>query len=146
MEAIQVAEKNGMRELDLHSNFWCDRIVHLNSLVAFEVEYSGVKQQVMEIISCPNLKRLSLRRVRLNQQTFQNIMSSCKLIEDLKLDHCYGPSEVVVTELQYLKKFTFIWCCRTRAIEIDAPNLEFLDCTFDVRSDMPSKPYWLIKT
>ncbi|KAL3507590.1 hypothetical protein ACH5RR_032972 [Cinchona calisaya] len=121
------AVKNGVRNLDFCIPE-CDLpgiVFRAKSLVDLRVSCANITPFSVREIMCCGLKKLCLRIVNLNAETFGNIIESCPLIEILEVGCIMGFDHFKVTKLNNLKEIT-IWLLENQRVEVEAPNLELL--------------------
>ncbi|KAF2301089.1 hypothetical protein GH714_020017 [Hevea brasiliensis] len=74
----------------------------------------------------PCLRNLSLSKVHLSRTTAEKLLSSCPLLEQFVLRSCLGFCHLCIPNLPKLKKVEVFYL---DGIDIEASNLEILDCT-----------------
>ncbi|KAI8569721.1 hypothetical protein RHMOL_Rhmol02G0299200 [Rhododendron molle] len=79
-----------------------------------------------------SLKMLSLRRVCITEEEIQNIISSCPLIQELRLQSCRGLKRLQVANLHNLN---LVSVSDLEEVEISAPTLQSF--MYAVAKDMP---------
>lgn len=135
-EWIKVAGNNGVRNLQLHLPYNFGSVSTLPRTVfkvksLLELSLIGYGLKLPKDIKCRNLKSLHLYSVSLNQSFLERITSSCQEIEDLKLDVCILNNNLDVIKGPKLKKF---WYSPRpddyNIVQVEAPNLEFLSCSY----------------
>jgi hypothetical protein len=116
-----VAESN-VEELDLVLSYYPlpQTILHAKSLRVLKLVMLGLK--AFGSITLPSLKTLSLKFVKLDNETIYNLISSCPSLEDLDLDRCLGLSNLRVSNPN-LKSLQLRNFCPLQ-IEIEAMNLQ----------------------
>lgn len=69
---------------------------------------------------------MCLRKIQCDEQAIRQLISSCPLIEDLKIASCGGLQKLHVSGLANLHRLQVTCCYDLRRIEIDAPSLQNL--------------------
>ncbi|PIN05721.1 hypothetical protein CDL12_21750 [Handroanthus impetiginosus] len=77
-------------------------------------------------IGLVSLKKLKLSRVYIDQETLQNILSTCCHLEELEINLCEGFEAIKVSGLSLKKVDLYLARDRVQNVVISAPNLEFL--------------------
>lgn len=126
---INVAIENNMKELDLHVVFNKSIYYSLPHTVFATKTITGLRLCGCSLvylgdIKLPQLQKLYLRDLIVHQQTIENLISSCPLIEDLRFIHCKGLKDLRVSGLLKLDRFEVHHCHGPNNIEIKAPNLQ----------------------
>lgn len=83
---------------------------------------------VIVVATCPNLKKLHLSEIVLEDQEFHELISKFPLLEDLSVSSSQ-PLERVKFSSNLLKRVAFLFCTSLRAVDLDTPNL--LSVTFE---------------
>ncbi|KAL3507480.1 hypothetical protein ACH5RR_032862 [Cinchona calisaya] len=131
---LKIAVENGVKNLKIGTNdsFVLPRIIfEAKSLVKLWLGKFQLKPQVIQIISCRGLQKLSLVEVNLDEVMLQRIISNCPLINYLKIEDCTGLVNIKVTKLQKLKELN-IGFQESGIVEVEAPSLEdflYANCT-----------------
>ncbi|GMY34504.1 putative F-box/FBD/LRR-repeat protein At1g66290 [Fagus crenata] len=139
---INVAIKNNMKELDVNVVVKERKHYSLPRTVFAAKSITGLRLHGCKLRSCsdiklPQLQKLYLRKVRVDQQTIENLISSCPLIEDLRFIYCTGLKDLKVSSLLKLDRVEVHHCHVLTEIIVKAPNLQ----TFWYRGEksMPCK-------
>ncbi|EYU30204.1 hypothetical protein ABFS82_05G051700 [Erythranthe guttata] len=83
-------------------------VFQAESLQQLHVEGFGMdRDAVPTIILSKHLKKLRLRRVHIEGKIFQEILSSCPLIETMHVEKCGGLRNIKANNLRRLKDFSF---------------------------------------
>ncbi|KAJ9692034.1 hypothetical protein PVL29_011232 [Vitis rotundifolia] len=77
-------------------------------------------------IDLPALRKLCLSQIQCDAQAIRQLISSCRLIEDLVIAYCGTLQKLHVSGLANLHRLQITCCYNLRRIEIDAPNLQYL--------------------
>ncbi|KAJ7963137.1 F-box/LRR-repeat protein [Quillaja saponaria] len=98
------AEKN-VKELDLHVGFKNNRCYILPQTASSAKTITGLRifgcsLKTDNNIELPYLQKLYLRKLEIEQQIVQNLISNYPLIKDLRLIHCTGLKHLQVSHLQ----------------------------------------------
>ncbi|KAK6162109.1 hypothetical protein DH2020_001950 [Rehmannia glutinosa] len=102
-------------------------------LVVFESEFLHklylkrcmlLSQKPLDMVLSKHLKTLSLKRVYIEDETFEKIMSSCPFIEYVVLHKCEGLRIITVNKGHNLKHFDFDDYRCNYIIKIDVPTIE----------------------
>jgi hypothetical protein len=125
---INVAIENNMKELDLHV---VGKVVYyrLPHTVFATTTLTGLRLCGCSLLSLgdiklPQLQKLYLRDLFADQQTIEDLISSCPLIEDLRFIRCTGLKDLRVSGLLKLDRFEVHLCHGLKNIEIKVPNLQ----------------------
>ncbi|CAA0839303.1 Unknown protein [Striga hermonthica] len=108
--------------------FQAGPITFLTELYLERCRLSRISSTAAKVQPLKQLQRLSLKRVRLTDETLDSITATCPMIDHLSLDECEGLGDNIrVSNLSKLKDFTFTDLRRKAgrpSIEIDAPRAE----------------------
>ncbi|XP_054796024.1 putative F-box/LRR-repeat protein At3g28410 isoform X1 [Prosopis cineraria] len=104
----------------------CPREVARTSILSKrwrELWLCGCELTRFDNIMLPHLQKLCLRKVMLNEQIIQNLISKCKFIYDLRLIHCSGLKELWICDRIRLNRVEIHQCIQLRKVELDCLNL-----------------------
>ncbi|KAL4625843.1 hypothetical protein ACB092_05G054100 [Castanea dentata] len=126
---INIAIENNMKELDLHVVVKKSRYYYLPQTVFASntitgLRLHGCKLKFRSNIKLPQLQKLYLHKVHVDQQIVDNLISSCPLIEDLRFVHCTGLQNLQVSSLLKLDRVEVHHCHVPKEIKVNAPNLQ----------------------
>ncbi|KAJ4823681.1 hypothetical protein Tsubulata_027682 [Turnera subulata] len=118
-----------IQELDLHiprkkGQFYIlpEAVFHSKTLTALKI--SGCDLRRCKDMKLPNLRKLCLENLSVDDEKMQNFFLSCPLIEDLRLISCFGPENLLVVS-DKLQRVDLHFSCRgLKNIELQAPNLQ----------------------
>lgn len=79
-------------------------------------------------INLPNLKQLSIKKVRIDMNIIQSFSRSCPWIEDLRLILCTGLDRLHVSTLIKLNRLEVHECNGLKWVEIEVPSLQTFWC------------------
>ncbi|PSR96212.1 F-box/LRR-repeat protein [Actinidia chinensis var. chinensis] len=132
---MKVIVKRGFEELDL----WIYPDIRSCYLLILSVLASN-SPKVLKLRECSvlvhhlnttgmkfmSLRKLTLDTIKLGGKLLDNIISTCPLIEELALIHCYGLSKIQVNGLHVIKRFDVIGPWKElEAIEVNASSLVY---------------------
>ena len=89
----------------------------------------SLQRVIMEIygdIDLPALRKLHLGEIQCDEQPIQKLISSCPLIDCLRIESCHGLEKLHVSGLANLRRLGVLWCYELKRIEINAPSLQYL--------------------
>ncbi|XP_008244752.1 PREDICTED: putative FBD-associated F-box protein At5g22720 [Prunus mume] len=124
-----IATENNAKELGFHVHVNGTRryILPKNVFAADGItglRLQGCKLETCSIIKLPHLQKLYLRNLRVDQQIIMNLISSCPLIDDLRLIQCSGLSCLDISSLLKLDRVEVHCCNVLKKIDITAPSLQ----------------------
>ncbi|KAL3507479.1 hypothetical protein ACH5RR_032861 [Cinchona calisaya] len=125
---FQIAVENGVKILSIGLNNFIvlpETVFRAKSLVKLWLGKFQLNSQVIQIIRCHGLRKLSLIQVNIDEVMLQRIISSCPSIEYLKILLSVGFANIKVTNLQKLKQFKIQFReKRSGFVELEGPSLE----------------------
>ncbi|XP_059457266.1 putative F-box/FBD/LRR-repeat protein At1g78840 isoform X2 [Corylus avellana] len=125
---INVAIENNMKELDLHVVgkvlFYSLPQTIFAATTMTGLRLCGCGLLSLGDIKLPQLQKLYLRDLFVDQQTIEDLISSCPLIEDLRFIRCTGLKDLQVSGLLKLDRFEVHLCHEPKNIEVKVPNLQ----------------------
>ncbi|XP_034696428.1 putative F-box/LRR-repeat protein At5g41840 [Vitis riparia] len=89
----------------------------------------SLQRVIMEIygdIDLPALRKLYLGEIQCDEQPIQKLISSCPLIDCLRIESCHGLQKLHVSGLANLRRLEVRRCYELKRIEINAPSLQYL--------------------
>ncbi|GAV80272.1 Jacalin domain-containing protein/LRR_2 domain-containing protein [Cephalotus follicularis] len=124
---IGMAADSNIQELDLHFPVKTKRnlpqnIFAVKTITALRVY--GCKLGTCTDIKFSRLQKLCLGKLHFDEQMLQNLISSCPLMEDLRLIYCSGLKTFQVSGLSHLIRVDFHHCRGLKDVELQAPDLE----------------------
>ncbi|KAK7402274.1 hypothetical protein VNO78_14407 [Psophocarpus tetragonolobus] len=126
---LDIAIFKNIKELDLHVGIKDGKRYTLPQ-IAFSsktltgIRFRGCKLETHDNIKLPHLQKLYLRKILLDEHNFQNLISSCHSIEDLRVIKCSGLKHLHVSNLVRLNRVEIHHCNQLKKVQIDAPNLD----------------------
>ncbi|PWA97846.1 F-box domain, Leucine-rich repeat domain, L domain-like protein [Artemisia annua] len=105
-----------------------NKLVSASSLTSLTLHGCELPSSLMvDTIKFKSLKLLKLKYVRMDEKMIKHLTTSCPLLEELTLKICGRDiSRLCVYGLQNLQRVKFFTACIVDIIEIEAPNLCFL--------------------
>ncbi|WMV26216.1 hypothetical protein MTR67_019601 [Solanum verrucosum] len=79
------------------------------------------------VTNCNSLRKLSLTRVKLDEDMLQTLLNCCPLIVSFIFDQCWGLEKIELLNLENIKDLKIQFCKGEE--EIDSSNLESLEYT-----------------
>ncbi|KAJ8755945.1 hypothetical protein K2173_024490 [Erythroxylum novogranatense] len=148
-DCIELVSKRCVNELDLHikskrgTPYTVPRkIYEAKTLSILRLRHCKLEPPADgESIKFTSLKQLCLTQVKLEDGIVQSIISSCSMIEQLKLVTCPGVGCLRLSDLPYLNKVKISQCSKLPIpiLTVDAPNVRELiyhestqPCKFDI--------------
>ncbi|GAB2293425.1 hypothetical protein Dimus_027625 [Dionaea muscipula] len=83
----------------------------------------GCKLGTCYDIHLPQLQNLSLKRLNLQEEMLQKLISSCPSIQDLRLVRCGGLKNIAISTVTVLKRLDIYKCPDLKSIRVNAPML-----------------------
>ncbi|XP_006343017.1 putative F-box/LRR-repeat protein At5g02700 [Solanum tuberosum] len=125
---ISVATDKNVNELDIHAKM-DGKFYALPELVFASKTITSLKLNGCEVgdstaIKLQNLRELSMKAMRINENIVHNFVQACPLIEDMRLINCYGLKFLHVSSLPKLNKFEVHERSSLRSVKLEVPNLE----------------------
>ncbi|CAN4089056.1 unnamed protein product [Withania somnifera] len=125
---INVATDKNVNELDIHAKmngkFYVLPKVVFASRTITSLKLYGCGVGNLDTIKLQNLRKLSMKAMRINENIVHNFVQGCPLIEDMRLINCYGLKLLHISSLPKLNKFEVHERSSLKSIKIEAPNLE----------------------
>uniref|UniRef100_M1AYW9 F-box family protein n=1 Tax=Solanum tuberosum TaxID=4113 RepID=M1AYW9_SOLTU len=81
------------------------------------------------VTNCNSLRKLSLTRVKLDENMLQTLLNCCPLIVSFIFDYCWGFKKIELLNLQKIKSVSIKSREQNKLVKIQAPTLEHL--TYD---------------
>lgn len=97
----------------------------------------GCRLETCSDINLPQLQKLCLGELSLDEQIISNLISSCPSIEDFRLIYCSGLKTFQVSDLPKLKRVDLHFCRGLKKVELLTPSLETF--WFHGRKSVPCK-------
>lgn len=124
---LDIAVKENIKELDLSVNmkgncYTLPQTILLAKSLTW-VRLCGCKFETGQSIVLPNLQKLYLRKVKLNDRIIQNLISGCPFIEDLRLVQCQGLKDLLLLDLDKLNRVEIHYCSELGKIQVYSANL-----------------------
>nr|XP_011463345.1 PREDICTED: uncharacterized protein LOC101299670 isoform X1 [Fragaria vesca subsp. vesca] len=122
-------ENNIIKELGLHIHTRGRNVYNFPRKAFASDTLTGLRLQSCKLdpscaIKLPHLQKLYLRDCNVDKQRMQNIISSCPLIEDLRLICCTGLKFLQLLGLLKLDRVEVHHCRGLKKIEVKAANLQ----------------------
>ncbi|XP_050384149.1 uncharacterized protein LOC126800780 isoform X2 [Argentina anserina] len=128
---VGLATENNIRELGLHIHTrgnnvykFPDKTFDSDTLTGLRLQ--GCKLESSCAIKLPKLQKLYLRNCNVDELGIQNFISSCPLIEDLRLICCTGLKLLQISSLLKLDRVEVHHCRSLKKIEVKAASLQTL--------------------
>lgn len=125
---ISVATEKNVNELDIHAKmngkFYVLPQVVFDSRTITSLKLYGCGVGDSVAIKLQNLRELSMKAMRINENIVDNFVQGCPLIEDMRLINCYGLKLLHVSSLPKLTKFEVHERSSLKSVKLEAPNLE----------------------
>lgn len=126
---VGLATENNIKELGLHVHTRGNNLYNFPRNVFASETLTGLRLQSCKLetlctVKLPRLQKLYLRGCNVDEQRIQNIISSCPLIEDLRLIRCIGLKYLRISSLLKLDRIEVHHCRGLKKIEIKAANLQ----------------------
>lgn len=126
---VGLATENNIKELGLHVHTRGNNLYNFPRIVFASETLTGLRLQSCKLetlctVKLPRLQKLYLRDCNVDEQRIQNIISSCPLIEDLRLIRCSGLKYLRISSLLKLDRVEVHYCRGLKKIEIKAANLQ----------------------
>lgn len=125
---ITVATDKNVNELDVHAKmdgtFYSlpPAVFASRTITSLKLYGCGVGDSTT--IKLQNLRELSMKAMRINENIVDNFVQGCPLIEDMRLINCYGFKFLHVSSLPKLNRFEVHERCNLKLVKLEAPNLE----------------------
>ncbi|XP_060205842.1 uncharacterized protein LOC132633439 [Lycium barbarum] len=125
---ISVATDKNISELDIHVKmpgkfYVLPQVVFASrTITSLKLYGCGVGDSVA--IKLQNLRELSMKAMRINENIVHNFAQGCPLIEDMRLINCFGLKFLHVSSLPKLNRFEVHERSSLRSIKLETPNLE----------------------
>ncbi|KAM5579297.1 hypothetical protein ABKV19_009204 [Rosa sericea] len=126
---VGLATENNIKELGLHVHTRGNN-VHNFPRNAFasdtltRLRLQSCKLETSCAVKLPHLQKLYLRDCNVDEQRIQHIISSCPLIEDLRLISCTGLKFLQISSLLKLDRVEVYNCRGLKKIEVKAAKLQ----------------------
>ncbi|XP_030457532.1 uncharacterized protein LOC115678317 isoform X2 [Syzygium oleosum] len=126
---LSLVAKSNVRQLDLHFPHMENGPYNLPQSLFSSSAITRLKLFNCNLgthveIKLPNLKGLCLGKLYISDCRVRDLIRCCPLIEDLRLIHCTGLEELLVSGLAQLDKLEVHCCPKLKSIQVDAPNLQ----------------------
>ncbi|KAM0959741.1 hypothetical protein ACFX13_025486 [Malus domestica] len=126
---IGLAAENKTKEIGFHAHKKiCGRYTVPRNVFASEtitgLRLEGCRVDTSSNIKLPNLQKLYLRKIHFDESIIINLITSCPLINDLRLILCSGLNNLQISSLLKLYRVEVHYCHGLAMIEIKAPSLE----------------------
>ncbi|GKB80961.1 F-box domain containing protein, partial [Tanacetum coccineum] len=109
------------------------------SLTSLELSECEVPLSLMaDDVKFNSLKGLVLYNTLIDEEVINRLIASCPLLEKLNVRYCYGFERFCVSGLQYLQKVSFYFMDEVEEINIEAPNMYYLELGDSERRGLPS--------
>ncbi|GKB13370.1 F-box domain containing protein [Tanacetum coccineum] len=134
---LELTIKKGVKVLVIDIVSYWVRVPNIlltaTSLTSLTLSYCVLPLSLMvdHAVKFKCLKLLCLKGITLNEDVIKRLTTSCPLLEELIVKHCYGLNRFCVYGLLNLRQVEFCFRPEVERIDIDAPNLCFIclnDC------------------
>ncbi|XP_059455461.1 F-box/LRR-repeat protein At3g58930-like [Corylus avellana] len=102
-----------------------ESVLTAKSIVKLKLSGGSLKSCYSDI-NLSSLRKLDLKRVDMNDQIFQTLISGCPALEEITIGQCYGLKNIHVPSLPRLMVVTLLYSRNLESFQIDAPNLKKL--------------------
>ncbi|KAL2332302.1 hypothetical protein Fmac_019883 [Flemingia macrophylla] len=126
---LNIVIDRNIKELDLHVGI-SNGIRYTLPSVVFSSEtltgirLSGCKLETCDAIMLPHLQKICLCKLHLVESVIQNLISSCRSIQDLRIIKCSGLKNLHVSNLNQLTRAEIHHCTQLKKVKISAPSLD----------------------
>ncbi|XP_038880226.1 uncharacterized protein LOC120071887 [Benincasa hispida] len=131
---VEMAGANGLGELDIHVEITHQRykvppFMHsIKTLTGLRLH--GLNWSSFEASEFKNLQKLYLRRLQVDQQIIQQLVSTSPLLMDLRIIECLGLKNLEISGFQKLERVDLYQCHGLKTIEFQVTSLKtFWYCT-----------------
>lgn len=126
---VSIAARSGLGELDIHVEDKRLRRYNLSPFMCSAKTLTGLRLHGLnwssfEGIKFNNLRKLYLRRLRVDQEIVQKLVSTCPLIMDLRIVECRGLKILRISGFPKLERIDLHRCYGTRRIELQVTSLQ----------------------
>ncbi|KGN59842.1 uncharacterized protein LOC101214024 isoform X2 [Cucumis sativus] len=125
---VDMAGENGLGELDIHvetTRKRCKVPLCMHSIKTLSgLRLQGLYWSSFEALEFNNLQKLYLRRLHVDPQLIQKLVSTCPLLTDLRIIECRGLTNLKISGSQKLERVDLYQCHFLRRVELQVPSLK----------------------
>lgn len=125
---IGITTKSNIQELDLHiptkkNISYClpQTVFAANTLTALRI--SGCNLGACAYINMSNLQKLYIKKVHIDEESIQNLILACPLIDDMRLIYCSGLKTLLLSSNR-LNRVDIHCCHGLKKVEVKSPSLQ----------------------